>query len=152
MALTNTFKTAVTAYRVARAFPPIIPLAIGAMAIAGCAKVVTDARKAQPLTSLAGSEWGLADLPQTISFKSGGEVRGFAGCNNFFGTYVQDGPTLTFGPLTSTKKFCQGKMEAETAFLKSVQNTRQYEATHLSMTLIDEKGDVLLNLRRKDWD
>lgn len=152
MALSNTFKTAVTAYRMARAFPPIIPLAIGAMAVVGCAKVVTESRKAQPLTSLAGSEWGLADFPQTISFNSGGEVRGFAGCNNFFGTYVQDGQSLTFGPLASTKKLCQGKMEAEADFLKTVQNTRQYEATHLSMSFIDENGETLLQLRRKDWD
>lgn len=152
MALSNTFKTAMTAYRVARAFPPIIPLAIGAMAIAGCAKVVTDARKSQPLISLAGSEWGFENSAQFIAFKSKGEVVGFGGCNNFFGSYTQEGQALTFGPLASTKKFCQGKMEAETAFLQSVQNTRQYEATHLAMTFIDENGETLLQLRRKDWD
>jgi|GEM_PF-1488961 len=152
MALSNTLKTALVAYRVARAFPPIIPLAVGAMAVVGCAKVVTNAQKTQPLASLAGSEWGFADQPQTISFKSGGEVRGFGGCNNFFGTYVQDGQMLTFGPLASTKKFCQGMMDDESAFLQSVQKTREYEATHLSMSLIDENGTVLLQLRRKDWD
>lgn len=152
MALSNTLKTAMVAYRVARAFPPIVPLAIGAMAVAGCAKVVTNAQKNQPLTSLAGSEWGFENSTQFIAFKSKGEVRGFGGCNNFFGTYVQDGQALTFGPLASTKKFCQGKMDAESSFLQSVQNTRQYEATHLSMSLIDENGAVLLQLRRKDWD
>ena len=59
---------------------------------------------------------------------------------------------LTFGPLASTKKFCQGMMDDESAFLQSVQKTREYEATHLSMSLIDENGTVLLQLRRKDWD
>lgn len=152
MALSNTFRTALTAYRVARAVPPIIPLALGAMAIAGCAKVVTEARKSQPLASLAGSEWGFEDNAQFIAFKSKGEIVGFGGCNNFFGTYEQDGQTLTFGPLASTKKFCQGKMDAEAKFLQSVQDTRKYEATHLSMTFIDENGDVLLQLQRKDWD
>ena len=130
MTLSNSLKTAMVAYRVARAFPPIVPLAIGAMAIAGCAKVMTDARKAQPLTSLAGSEWGFADTTQFIAFKSKGEVVGFGGCNNFFGSYAQDGQALTFGALASTKKFCQGKMDAESTFLQSIQNTRQYEATH----------------------
>ena len=152
MALANTFKTAMTAYRIARAFPPIIPLALGAMAVVGCAKVVSDAKKTQPLTSLAGSEWGFADTTQFIAFKSKGEVIGFGGCNNFFGSYVQDGQALTFGPLASTKKFCKGLMKGESSFLQSVQATRQYEATHLEMSFIGENGDVLLKLRRKDWD
>lgn len=152
MALSNTFKTARTAYRVARAVPAIVPLAIGAMAIAGCAKVITEGQKTQPLTSLAGSEWGFENSTQFIAFKSKGEVIGSGGCNNFFGTYKQEGQALTFGPLASTKKFCQGLMDAESLFLTSLHDTRQYKATHLEMSFIGENGDVLLQLRRKDWD
>lgn len=144
-------KTAVTAFRVARVLP-IVPLAIGAVAIVGCAKVVSDVRKARPLTTLEGSEWGLKETDQFIAFKSKGEVVGNGGCNNFFGSYTQEGETLTFGPLASTKMACLGKMEAETAFMNAVQNARAFEATHLEMSLKDEQGETVLRLQRRDWD
>jgi heat shock protein HslJ len=145
------FKTAITAYRVARVLP-IVPLALGAVAIVGCAKVVSDVRKTRPLAMLEGSEWGLKDTDQFIAFKTKGEVIGNGGCNNFFGTYSQDGETLTFGPLASTKKACLGKMEAETVFMNAVQNARAFEATHLEMSLKDDKGETVLRLQRRDWD
>lgn len=145
------FKTALTAYRVARMLP-IVPLAIGAVALVGCAKVVSDVRKTRPLTSLAGSEWGLRDTDQFIAFKTEGEVNGNGGCNNFFGSYTQDGNSITFGPLASTKKACQGKMKAEAQFLSSIQKARAFDATHLEMVFKDEKGETLLRLNRRDWD
>lgn len=144
-------KTAFVAYRVARVLP-IIPLAIGAVALVGCAKVVSDVRKTRPLTSLAGSEWGIRDTDQFIAFKSEGEVNGNGGCNNFFGSYTQEGNTITFGPLASTKMACQGKMKAEAQFLSSIQKARAFDATHLEMTLRDEGGKVILRLQRRDWD
>ncbi len=144
-------KTAVTAFRVARMLP-VIPLAIGAIALVGCAKVVSDVRKARPLTVLEGSEWGLQETEQFIAFKTNGEVTGNGGCNNFFGSYNQEGDALTFGPLASTKMLCQGKMEAETRFMNAVQKSRRFEATHLEMSIIDEKGDTVLRLHRRDWD
>lgn len=144
-------KTAITAYRIARVLP-IVPLAIGAVALVGCAKVVSDVRKTRPLTSLAGSEWGVKDTDQFIAFKSEGEVNGNGGCNNFFGSYTQDGNAITFGPLASTKKACQGKMRAEAQFLGFIQKTRAFDATHLEMTLLDEGGDIILRLQRRDWD
>lgn len=145
------FKTALTAYRVARVLP-IVPLALGAVAIVGCAKVVSDVRKSRPLASLEGSEWGLKESEQFIAFKDKGEVIGNGGCNNFFGSYTQDGDTLTFGPLASTKKFCQGKMEAENSFMNAVQNARSFEGTHIELALKDEKGETVLRLQRRDWD
>jgi heat shock protein HslJ len=144
-------KTALTAYRLARVLP-IVPLAIGAVALVGCAKVVSDVRKTRPLTSLAGSEWGLRDTEQFIAFKTEGEVSGNGGCNNFFGSYTQEGNAITFGPLASTKKACQGKMKAEAQFLNSIQKARAFDATHLEMTLLDEGGDIVLRLQRRDWD
>lgn len=144
-------KSAFIAYRVARVLP-IVPLAIGAIVLVGCAKAVSDVRKTRPLTNLAGSEWGLRDTDQFIAFKSEGEVSGNGGCNNFFGSYTQTGNSITFGPLASTKKACQGKMEAEAQFLNSIQNARAFDATHLEMTLLDENDRIILRLQRRDWD
>jgi heat shock protein HslJ len=137
------------------AFPIIIPLAIGAVVLAGCAKVASDMRKTRPLASLEGSEWGPVDpapSEQFVAFKSNGEIIGSGGCNQFFGQYTQDGETLTIGALASTKKFCVDIMDAETAFLKNLQDTRRAEATHLQLKLYDADGTEILQLRRRDWD
>jgi len=137
------------------AIPIIIPLAVGALLLAGCAKAITDARQTRPLASLEGSEWGPQNntsSDQFITFKSGGEIVGNGGCNNFFGQYTQDGTTLTIGALASTKKFCQGRMEAETAFIQTLQNTRRAEGTHKSLTLYGADGEILMELKRRDWD
>lgn len=137
------------------ALPIILPLAVGALVLAGCAKVASDVRKTRPLASLEGSEWGPVDTPaaeQYVAFKTGGDINGNGGCNQFFGQYTQKGQTLTIGALASTKKYCADVMEAETAFLKNLQETRRIEATHLALRLYDADGAQLMQLRRRDWD
>ena len=137
------------------ALPVILPLALGALVIVGCAKLASDARKTRPLATLAGSEWGPVDTQsaeQFIAFKSGGEITGYGGCNRFFGQYTQNGSSLAFGALASTKKLCGGVMEAEAAFLKKLQDTRKFEATHLKLSLLDADGNELMALQRRDWD
>jgi len=137
------------------ALPVILPLALGALVLVGCAKVASDVRKTRPLASLTGSEWGPVEThapEQFVAFKAGGEITGHGGCNQFFGQYTQAGQTLTVGALASTKKFCDGVMQAETQFLQNLQNTRRFEATHLKLSLFDADGNALMTLRRRDWD
>ncbi|GGX55643.1 hypothetical protein GCM10011309_00320 [Litorimonas cladophorae] len=137
------------------AFPIIIPLAIGALVLAGCAKVATDVRNARPLANLEGSEWSpVPEGPaeQFVAFKQNGEIIGHGGCNAFFGQYSQDGTTLTLGALASTKKMCYGSMESEANFMRNLQDTRRVEATHLKLSLFDADGEALMHLRRRDWD
>jgi heat shock protein HslJ len=131
---------------------PLIPLALGAIILVGCAKAAQEIRRAQPLPSLEGSEWRPADSAQFVAFKTGGEIAGNAGCNNFFGQYEQDGESLKIGALASTKKMCAGKMEAEAAFLKDLQDARRAVGTHKALTLFGADGEVLMELRRSDWD
>lgn len=137
------------------AFPVILPLALGALVLAGCAKVASDVRKARPLASLEGSEWGpenMAAKEQFVAFKAGGEITGHGGCNQFFGQYSQEGQTLTIGALASTKKFCADVMQAENRFLQTLQDTRKIEATQVTLRLYDAEGQQLMQLRRRDWD
>ncbi len=137
------------------ALPIVIPLALGTILLAGCAKVASDVRKARPLASLEGSEWGPVETPvkaQFVAFKANGEIIGHGGCNQFFGQYTQEGQTLTIGALASTKKYCADVMQAETAFMKTLQATRKIEATHIALRLYDAKGQQLMQLRRRDWD
>ncbi|MEP4051382.1 MAG: META domain-containing protein [Litorimonas sp.] len=137
------------------ALPIILPLALGALVLAGCAKVASDVRKTRPLASLEGSEWGPEQTnanKQFVAFKANGEIRGHGGCNQFFGQYTQEGQTLTIGALASTKKFCADVMDAENRFMKNLQDTRKIEATHLALRLYNAEGEQLMQLRRKDWD
>ena len=137
------------------ALPIVLPLALGALVLAGCAKVASDVRKARPLASLEGSEWGPVDAQsqeQFVSFKAGGEISGYGGCNQFFGQYTQEGQILTIGALASTKKYCADVMQDETAFLKTLQETRKIEATHISLRLYNGTGQQLMQLKRRDWD
>lgn len=46
------------------------------------------------------------DNPLTIQFMPDGTVIGSGGCNEFKGTYTLTDDSLTFGPLTTTKKSC----------------------------------------------
>lgn len=137
------------------ALPIILPLALGALVLAGCAKVATEVRKARPLTSLEGSEWGPVETPakeQFVAFKSNGEIIGHGGCNQFFGQYTQEGQTLIIGALASTKKYCADIMEAETGFMQKLQDTRRIEATHIALRLYNADDEQLMQLRRRDWD
>ncbi|WP_427454619.1 META domain-containing protein [Litorimonas sp. WD9-15] len=133
----------------------LIPLAVGALVLAGCTKAVTEVRKSRPLATLEGSEWSPLTpgaTEQFVAFKAGGDIAGNGGCNNFFGQYTQDGPKLTIGALASTKKMCATGMEDEAAFMKNLQDTRRAEATHKSLTLYGAEDNILMELKRRDWD
>ena len=133
----------------------LVPVAIAFLGLAACAKVVSDMKSGSTLTSLAGSEWGPGTgSEQFVQFSSKGELSGFGGCNNFFGTYEQNGEQLTIGPLASTKKACfgDGLMQSETEFLNQLQNTHHVQATHKELRLLNRHGEEITILRRRDWD
>lgn len=137
------------------ALPIVLPLALGALVLVGCAKVASDVRKVRPLTSLVGSEWGPAEttaLDQFVAFKSDGEIIGHGGCNQFFGQYTQSEQSLVIGALASTKKYCADRMKPETEFMQRLQDTRRFEATHITLRLYDMNETLLMQLRRRDWD
>ena len=132
---------------------PLIPVLIAGLTLAACASAMTTPKVKRPLTSLAGSEWSPHGMQgQFVQFRSGGELSGSGGCNNFFGTYTVDGETLTIGPLASTKKMCASGMMEEQAFLSALQKARRIETTHLTLAMYDETGRLLLDLQRRDWD
>ena len=47
-------------------------------------------------------------------------------CNNMFGTYTIDLYAIDFGAMASTKKYCEGKMEAEKKLGEVFENTGSY--------------------------
>ncbi len=136
-------------------FLRLLPLLMSVPVLVACAKAVKQAHdNTRPLSSLAGSEWGFDGVDGPfVQFRAKGEVSGSGGCNNFFGTYEQNGDRLILGPLASTKKACIGPaMETERQFLSSLQNAHHVEATHLRLKVFAEDGSELLSLVRRDWD
>jgi len=131
-----------------------VPILLVTLALSACAKVAKNVKAQSPLATLAGSEWGPEDageVEQFVAFKMGGEVIGHGGCNRFFGSYTQDGNTLTFGPLASTKMACPN-LKQEQDFMSALQSARSVEATHMHLILKGEDGTPVLTLRRRDWD
>ena len=83
-------------------------------------------------------------VKQTVTFDSEGRVFGDAGCNRFTGGYtVKKNGTLKIGPLASTMMFCEGKMDAEQAFLTKLQAAVSYQATDTRLKVFTAK-DVMV--------
>lgn len=87
---------------------------------------------------LVGREWkwvmtqmndGLELAPRdpqafTVQFHADGSMNGTTDCNSFFGTYTVRETELTFGPIGSTKMFCENSQEAE--FLRYLAEVGSY--------------------------
>jgi len=86
----------------------------------------------------------------TLSFGSDRNIAGNGGCNNYFGTYTLTGETtpkgqgITFGPLGSTKMYCQSTSGQETDYLGILQDTRAYDVDGTQLTLTDKEQNVLI--------
>jgi uncharacterized lipoprotein YbaY/heat shock protein HslJ len=62
-------------------------------------------------------------------------VRGFAGCNNFFGGYRLDDQSLSFSQIGSTMMACPGGMDTEQAFLQALGATTRAEVSGQILSL-----------------
>ena len=94
----------------------------------------TDVTDDLDIEDLANKEWKLEFLKQdkieigiekqipTIKFQLDGKVGGFGGCNNFFGNYTLNGRTIMINDTGSTRKFCEGEMELESAYFEVLEN------------------------------
>jgi heat shock protein HslJ len=78
-------------------------------------------------------------VKQTITFDKQGKVFGDSGCNRFTGGYKVKGDRITIGPLASTMMFCEGKMDAEQAFLTKLQAAVSYTATKKTLKIFTPK-------------
>jgi len=86
-------------------------------------------------------------LPMTLSINfdaSSNRVSGFSGCNSFFGDYTTDGNTISFGPLATSKKYCQdAQNKIERQFLDVLSKTRTYKIEGNSIYLSNDDGQLL---------
>jgi heat shock protein HslJ/dienelactone hydrolase len=82
-----------------------------------------------------------ADQPEVHLILEGEDeqIRGFAGCNRFFGDYEVDGSRLSIGHLASTMSACP-YLDEEVAFFGALENVVEYEIVGESLELRDSSG------------
>ncbi len=71
----------------------------------------------------------LPELPLPSFRLASGEMTGFAGCNQMFGSYEVDGGKLAFGPIGTTRRACAHASNLETRFLQALEATTAHAMT-----------------------
>jgi copper homeostasis protein (lipoprotein) len=71
------------------------------------------------------------------------KLRGFAGCNQFLGRYDVKDSGLRFTGVATTRKFCEGVMEQEQAFLSALEGTASHRIVGEALDLYDANGKLL---------
>ena len=101
---------------------------------------------------MAGSEWRPlaldgyevpADTEAFIAFRVEGQIIGNGGCNQLMGSYAEDGVSLSFGPIASTKTMCP-----DCRFWSKPSGL----ARGGEPGLLGEGCRVLARFAQKDWD
>jgi len=91
-----------------------------------------------------------ADVDTSIEFGSDGKVNGNVGCNQFNGEYQVKDDKITFGPIASTRKFCEGSVgEQETATLALFTESATIMIEGDTMTLTSADGSSVVVLADK---
>ena len=98
------------------------------------------------LTAYLGPDGTNVPVPATISASAtfaDGTVSGNAGCNDYTGSYMVAGDTLTIGPLAATKKACgPAETVVETAFMTVMGRVATYAVSGGSLELKTADGKV----------
>lgn len=120
--------------------------------LTGCAhKNIPDNNKTAN-SSLTNTRWKLTavGMPSTLPplakdvflQMDTGRIKGFAGCNNYFGAYSTHQSSISFTDVGSTKMFCQEGMITENKLFQALNNTTHYRITGTKLELL-KNGEVL---------
>ena len=74
-------------------------------------------------------------------------IQGFAGCNEFTGSWFFNNNTFILRRIPSTRMACPLGMTVEYAFLQALDNTKKYTIKGNILRLYDEKGKEIARLR-----
>lgn len=83
-----------------------------------------------------------------ISFLEEGRLAGFAGCNNFSGTFSLEGMGLQLDPGAITKKACSGT--SDTAFISAMDNVKNFSVEKSRLILMDGTIELMSFIPKKD--
>ncbi|MCK0154046.1 META domain-containing protein [Alcanivorax sp. S6407] len=110
-----------------------------------------------PSAELTNTRWVLSHLAdEAVALPEGSQTpyltftaeqaRGNGGCNSFQGGYQQEGDSLRFQPLASTKMACPA-METEQAFHQALSNSNRYRIDGELLTLFDEEDQAVASFQ-----
>lgn len=79
-----------------------------------------------------------------VTFSEEGEVNGFAGCNNFFGTMEETDGGFDIGPLGATRRACEAEIMGREMDLFAVLDlARNFNASVDALQIVDDQGNVI---------
>ncbi|MBN2657089.1 MAG: META domain-containing protein [Spirochaetales bacterium] len=76
------------------------------------------------------------------------KVGGNASCNNFFGDYILDGTSLSFGMIATTMMACQDEGNQEHRFIQALSRIDSYEIRNNELYLL-ENGKYILKFESR---
>jgi len=95
----------------------------------------------------------LADSNITLQLEEGGQLSGFAGCNEYNAAYEFDARTISIGPIASTMMACNepaGVMEQEAAYLQALENSQLYTNLGIALGFQTDNNTPTANYFRAD--
>ncbi|KGJ92177.1 META domain-containing protein [Thalassotalea sp. ND16A] len=98
------------------------------------------------LTTLAGNKAVSGDNNNTVNIEFLAEnntYRGFAGCNNYSGSYMAKAEKLELGPARATRKYCAQSSTQESVLFKAMAAVSTYRIDNKTFTLKDDLNQVL---------
>ncbi|MDE3273623.1 META domain-containing protein [Pseudoalteromonas sp. G4] len=79
-----------------------------------------------------------------VQLKADGSVKGFAGCNNFMGSFIAKEYGLRFKGMASTMKMCQGRAnDLDRSMHQVLQDTFEYKIKGETLTLFNESKEKI---------
>lgn len=121
------------------------------MLLGACAQTPVSPQPETPAAiHLSGTKWvHVDDLDAnphgaTLEFE-GARASGYTGCNRWFASVTQDGETLRFGAIGTTRMACQADVPAatESNFLAAIEATRYAHYDRDALVLLDERQRVV---------
>ena len=77
------------------------------------------------------------------------KVKGFSGCNNFFGSFSSKEDDLTFSALASTRMLCKEEsMRVESKFLKTLSLVHSYKINNKRLYLYDKTNKEIIRFNQ----
>jgi len=105
------------------------------------------------LTTMAVANGTTIQVPTTqitLTFNNDSTIAGNGGCNNYFASFTLTGITtpkgegLVFGPVSTTKMYCQATSDQEITYLQLLQDTSAYVVDTAQLTLTGKEQNVLV--------
>jgi heat shock protein HslJ len=130
-----------------------LAVGIGLVGMQGCSR--SSPEGTSPMPSPVGVEWRLVSIggtavgtgangqPATLRLdETSGRASGYAGCNQFSGSYTLSGSSISFGPLAITRMACAQDGELESRYTMALGQVTGWKMTSTGLDL--RRGSTLL--------